>query len=118
MLERIEKLQIAILGLLLDLGLIIAVKSGVSSIAKNSVAVTGSAYEIVQSDSGKLDLSLNVRNADKSKAYAIAKSQMPIIMDYLKSKGFNVEKDVDVRSANGYYSYKTGYKFDFIKWSH
>ena len=109
MLEKIEKLQIAILGLLLALGLIIAVKSGVSSIAKNSVAVTGSAYEIVQSDSGKLDLSLNVRNADKSKAYAIAKSQMPIVMDYLKSKGFDVEKDVDVRSANGYYSYKTGY---------
>lgn len=109
MLERIEKLQIAILGLLLALGLIIAVKSGVSSMAKNSVAVTGSAYEIVQSDSGKLDLSLNVRNADKSRAYAIAKSQMPIIMDYLKSKGFDVEKDVDLRSAHGYYTYKTGY---------
>ena len=82
MLERIEKLQIAILGLLLAFGLIIAVKSGVAGIAKNSIAVTGSAYEIVQSDSGKLEISLNVRNADKSRAFAIAKNQMPVIFDY------------------------------------
>ena len=54
-LERIEKLQIAILGLLLAFGLIFAVKSGVTAFAKNSVSVTGSAYEIVESDSGNLD---------------------------------------------------------------
>lgn len=109
MLERIEKLQIAILGLLLAFGLIVAVKSGVSGINKNSIAVTGSAYEIVQSDSGKLEISLNVRNADKSKANAIAKSQMPIIFDYLKKKGIDTNKDVDVKSTHGYYTYKTGY---------
>ncbi len=107
MLERIEKLQIAILGLLLAFGLIVAVKSGVNGIARNSIAVTGSAYEIVKSDSGKLEISLNVRNADKSKAYATAKSQMPIIYAYLKKKGFDVNKDVDVKSASGYYTYKT-----------
>lgn len=109
MLERIEKLQIAILGLLLAFGLIVAVKAGVAGMAKNSVAVTGSAYEIVQSDSGKLEMSLNVKNTDKSRAYAVAKSQMPVVLDYLKSKGFDVEKDVDVKAANGYYSYKTNY---------
>ena len=109
MLERIEKLQIAILGLLLAFGLIIAVKSGVAGIAKNSIAVTGSAYEIVQSDSGKLEISLNVRNADKSRAFTIAKNQMPVIFDYLKKKGIDTEKDVIVKSPNGYYTYKTGY---------
>ena len=106
MLERIEKLQIAILGLLLAFGLIFAVKVGVSSVSKNSVTVTGSAYEIVQSDSGNLEISLNVRRPNKALAYSQAKKQLPVIIDYLKSKGFDVDKDVDVKSINGYVSYK------------
>ncbi len=106
MLERIEKLQIAILGLLLAFGLILAVKVGVSSVAKNSVTVTGSAYEIVKSDSGTLDVSLNVRRTTKPAAYADAKKQLPVIMNYLKSKGFDIDKDVNVKSINGYVSYR------------
>lgn len=106
MLERIEKLQIAILGLLLAFGLILAVKVGVSSVAKNSVTVTGSAYEIVKSDSGTLDVSLNVRRPTKAIAYSEAKKQLPVIIDYLKSKGFDIENDVNVKSINGYVSYK------------
>ena len=77
MLERIEKLQVAILGLLLAFGLIAAVKSGVSPFARNSVTVTGSAYEIVQSDSGNLEISLNVRRPTKALAYSAAKKQLP-----------------------------------------
>ena len=107
MLERIEKLQIAILGLLLAFGLIFAVKSGVSPFAKNSVTVTGSAYEIVQSDSGTMDISLNVRKATKAEAYSTAKKQLPEIMSYLKTKGFDPEKDVEVKSMEGYHTYKT-----------
>lgn len=106
MLERIEKLQIAILGLLLAFGLILAVKVGVSSVAKNSVTVTGSAYEIVKSDSGTLDVSLNVRRPTKAIAYSEAKKQLPVIIDYLKSNGFDIENDVNVKSINGYVSYK------------
>lgn len=106
MLERIEKLQLAILGLLIAIGLILAVKVGVSSVAKNSVTVTGSAYEIVQSDSGNLDISLNLRRPTKAMAYAEAKKQLPVIMEYLKSKGFDTEKDVDVKSISGYVTYR------------
>ena len=106
MLERIEKLQLAVLGLLIAIGLILAVKVGVSSVAKNSVTVTGSAYEIVQSDSGNLDISLNLRRPTKAMAYADAKKQLPVIMDYLKSKGFDIDKDVDVKSISGYVTYK------------
>lgn len=106
MLERIEKLQVAILGLLLAFGLIAAVKSGVSPFARNSVTVTGTAYEIVQSDSGNLEISLNVRRPTKALAYSAAKKQLPEILKYLESKGFDTKKDVDVKSMNGYESYK------------
>lgn len=107
MLERVEKLQIAILGLLLAFGLIFGIKSGVAPFAKNSVTVTGSAYEIVESDSGSLEIVLNVRRADKASAYAAAKKQLPEIISYLKSKGFDTDKNVEVKSMEGYYNYKT-----------
>lgn len=106
MLERIEKLQIAILGLLLAFGLILAVKVGVSSVAGNSVSVTGSAYEIVQSDSGNIELALNVRKPSKTAAYQSAKNQIPVVIAYLKSKGFDIDKDVNVKSASGYETYR------------
>lgn len=107
MLERIEKLQIAILGLLLAFGLVFAVKTGVSAVSKNSVTVTGSAYEIVHSDSGNIDVVLNIRKPSKSEAYAAAKKQLPIIIDYLKTKGFDTENEIDVKSIYGYVTYKT-----------
>jgi len=107
MLEKVEKLQIAILGLLIALGLMLAATMGVAPFKKNSVAVTGSAYEIVQSDSGDFEMTLNVKSPTKAQAYATAKKQLPIILDYLKSKGFDPSKDVDVKSMNGYYTYKS-----------
>lgn len=106
MLERIEKLQIAILGLLLAFGLIFAVKSGVSPFTKHSVTVTGSAYEIVKSDSGNMELSLNVKKPTKALAYATAKKQLPEVLNYLGSKGFDVNNDVNIKSINGYVTYK------------
>lgn len=107
MLERVEKLQIAILGLLLAFGLIFGIKSGVAPFAKNSVTVTGSAYEIVESDSGSLEIVLNVRKPDKASAYATAKKQLPEILAYLKAKGFDTDKNVETKSMEGYYNYKT-----------
>ncbi|MBQ8458687.1 SIMPL domain-containing protein [bacterium] len=106
MLEKIEKLQIAILGLLIAFGLIFAVKSGVSPFSKNSVTVTGSAYEIVTSDSGNLDVELEVQAPTKASAYSIAKKQLPEIMKYLKTKGFDINKEVEVKASTGYSSYK------------
>lgn len=106
MLERIEKLQIAILGLLLAIGFIIGVKSVVTPLSKNSVTVTGSAYEIVKSDSGNIEVSLNVRKPTKALAYSTAKAQVPVILEYLKSKGFDLDSDVDVKSMTGYPSYR------------
>ncbi len=107
MLERIEKLQIAILGLLLAFGLIFAVKSGVAPFKQNSVTVTGSAYEIVTSDSGTLEITLDVKRPTKALAYAAAREQLPKIKEYLSSKGIDVKKNIDVKAPYGYYSYKS-----------
>ena len=61
MLERIEKLQVISLGLLIALGLIISTQMVSSSLSKNVISVTGSAYEIVKSDSGTLNFDIVVK---------------------------------------------------------
>ena len=103
MFEKFEKFQIVWLSVGLASGLIIAVKTGTSAISNDSITVTGSAYEIVQSDSGRMEFSINARRADKQQAYSVIKKQLPQIMDYLKLNGIN---DIDVKTVNGYNTYK------------
>ena len=107
MLERIEKLQIAILGLLLAFGLILAVHIATTSFNKNSVDVTGSAYEIIESDSGVLEFCLKVQAPTKAQSYTIAKKQLPEVIKYLETKKIDTKKDINLKSVDGYYTYKT-----------
>ena len=103
MLERIEKLQIISLGVLLALGLVVSTKMVSSSMSKNVISVTGSAYEIVKSDSGTLDFNISVKRPTKQEAYTIAQSQYGIVEKYLKSKQI---KNIEKKTVNGYYTYK------------
>jgi hypothetical protein len=60
----------------------------------------------VTSDSGNLDVELEVKAPTKAAAQSVAKKQLPEIMKYLKEKGFDVKKDVEVKASNGYSSFK------------
>ena len=103
MLERIEKLQVVSLGILIGLALVVSTKMVSSSISKNEISVTGSAYEIVKSDSGKLSFNIATQAKTKAAAYQILKQQLPVVKKYLEEKGI---KDITVKNYNGYYSYK------------
>src|SRR5574344_667947 len=103
--EKFEKYQLSIFGLIIAVGLVCAVKIGTSSLSKDSISVTGSAYEIVQSDSGSMDLTLNVRRPTKAQASNIAQKQIPVVTEYLKGKGF-ADSDMDIKAPSGYFSYK------------
>lgn len=105
MFKNLEKYQLVSLGVILALGLIIAVHSVTKTMSKDSISVTGSAYEIVQSDSGSMELMLNVRKPTKAEALADAQKQLPLVKKYLTENGFKPE-DIDVKAANGYNSYK------------
>ena len=103
MLERIEKLQVISLGLLIALGLIISTQMVSSSLSKNVISVTGSAYEIVKSDSGTLNFDIVVKRPNKQDAYTAVQSQIKIVEKYLQAKNItNVEK----KTVNGYFTYK------------
>lgn len=103
MLERIEKLQVITLGAIIGFSLIISTKIVSSSLSKDIVTVTGSAYEIVKSDSGSLDFGLTVKKATKQEAYSALQTQLKIVKDYLQNKGIDT---LETKPLNGYYNYK------------
>ena len=103
MFEKLEKLQLVWLAVILALGLIFAVHAGVGAMSKDNISVTGSAFKIVQSDSARLEFELLSRKADKQTAYNTVKAQLPVVISYLKDKGLT---DIDVTASNGYVSYK------------
>ncbi len=103
MLERIEKLQVISLGVLLALGLVVSTKMVSSSISNNVISVTGSAFEVVKSDSGSLNFDIVIKRPTKQMAYADVQGQIKSVEKYLQDKGI---KNIDKKTVNGYYNYK------------
>ena len=103
MLERVEKLQIVTLGILIGLALIVSTKMVSSTISRNEISVTGSAYEIVKSDKGTLDFEIEVKKPTRQESYKTAQEQLKAVQQYLKTK--KIEK-VEVRTPNVYPVYK------------
>lgn len=103
MFDKLEKYQLVLLALILALGLIFATKSAVNSLSREGISVTGSAYEIVKSDSGRLSFTVNTQALTKAEAYQILRTQMPVIKKYLQEKGI---ENIDIKNYNGYYTYK------------
>ena len=103
MIERIEKLQIISLGLLVSIAIVISTQMISSTVSKNEISVTGSAYEIVKSDSGTLNFDIVIKRPTKQTAYSALQTQLKTVEDYLASKQI---KNIERKTINGYYSYK------------
>lgn len=105
MFEKLEKFQLVSLALILAFGLFFATKYATNSLSREGISVTGSAYEIVKSDSGKLAFDINIQAKTKAEAYSIMKKQLPVVKNYLAEKGVPLE-NIEVKTYNGYYTYK------------
>lgn len=103
MLERIEKLQALTVGILVVLTLIICTKIISTSFTSNVISVTGSAYEIVRSDSGTLNFDIVTKRTTKQETYTANQEQYKIVEKYLQDKQI---KKIDKKTINGYYNYK------------
>ncbi|MBQ7450455.1 SIMPL domain-containing protein [bacterium] len=114
MLEKIKEFQLSILGICLALGIIISSVVVTNNISKNAITVTGSAFKVVSSDSASWRFNITNRAANKTDAYKMTQKQIPIVKEYLKSKGIE-EKDIELLLPEGYEIYKTypnGYSSD------
>ena len=87
MFEKLEKYQLVLLALILAFGIFFATKYAVNSLSREGISVTGSAYEIVKSDSGRLSFVINTQAKTKAAAYKIMREQMPVVLAYIKEKG-------------------------------
>lgn len=103
MIERIEKLQVISLGILIGLALVVSTKMVSSTISKNEISVTGSAYEIIKSDKGTLDFEIEVKKSTRQEAYKTAQEQLASVKQYLKDK--KIEK-IEIKTPNIYPVYK------------
>ena len=108
MLEKIEKFQILILGLVLALGGIIAVGMVTNSMSNDTISVTGSYSQNVTSDSGMFEITLSSRKANKALSYGDLNRQTPIVVSYFE-KQENDKKDIDVKNPSGYDVYELNY---------
>lgn len=105
MYNKMKDFQLLLFGIVLVLGMLCSAKIIVDNLSQSGITVTGSAYEIVKSDSATLDLSINTRNADKAVAYAQLKNQIPAVVAYLIENGIK-EDEITVNAPQNYSSNK------------
>ncbi len=106
MYEKIRDFQLAILGVCLAIGLIFAALISTTNLSKDSISVTGSAFEVVKSDSANWTFSIKSREATKLQAYKKIKEQLPVVEQYVLSKGFTKDQ-IEIKLANSYETYKS-----------
>ena len=82
MIERIEKLQVLTVGLIIVLAILISTKVLITTFSGNTISLTGSAYEIVKSDSGSLSFNINVKRVNKNEAYNSLQTQLKLVEKY------------------------------------
>lgn len=103
--KKIEGFQILIVGLFFSLCLIISTSIVSSTLSRSGIEVTGSAVEIVKSDSASWDLDVTTTAANKKAAYDILVSDKNVVIDYLKSKGFT-DSNIEIKNTNAYPVFK------------
>ena len=105
MFERLEKIQIIILSIILATGLIVASLIFTGAFSKDQITVTGSAYKIVKSDSARLEIEIATKEINKALSYSLAQKQIPVVKNYLLAKGIK-DENIELKAPHGYYTYK------------
>lgn len=105
MIEKLAKIQVAMLGLILGLCLIIGASVLSSNFKKNEITVTGSAFEIVKSDSASWKFQIRTKAPTSMAAYNMLSAQKPIVEEFLIQSGVKKE-EIEYMGINNYATYK------------
>ena len=108
MLEKLEKFQVLLLGLIIAIGGIIATTIITSAMSKDVISVTGSSSQNVISDNGSFEFEIKAHAANKAAAYSIINKQRPLVVKYLNEQGFDV-KNIEAKALHGYDVYELNY---------
>ena len=107
MFEKITKIQLVLFALIVGLSLIIGAKTISNNFSKDEITVTGSASEIVTSDSGVWRFQIRTDGLTRNDAYKALTSQKPVVLEFLKNNGIK-DTEIEFLGINNYARYKTG----------
>lgn len=103
--KKIEGFQVLIVGIFFALSLIISTSIVSNTLSRSGIEVTGSAVAIVKSNSASWDLDVNTGAKNKKHAFDLLVANKNIVLNYLKSKGFN-DTEIQLQNANAYPVFK------------
>lgn len=110
MFEKVARIQIIlfafVLGACLIFALIASAKVISNNFSKDEITVTGSASEIVTSDSGVWRFQIKAQAPTRGEAYRALTSQKPVLLAFLKNSGIK-EAEIEFLGINDYARYKT-----------
>ena len=104
--EKFRDFQLAILGVCIAIGAIFAALIATNNLSNNNIQVTGSAYEIVKSDSANWTFTITAKAPTRLQAYKTVQGQIPEVKKYLTSNGIQ-ENQIELLLSNSYETYKT-----------
>ena len=114
MIEKLAKIQVVMLGLILGLCLIIGASVLSSNFKKNEITVTGSAYEIVKSDSASWKVQVSTKAPTSVEAYNKIMAQVPTVVEFLIQSGIKKEQ-ISYLGINNYPTYKRDAKGNYTQ---
>lgn len=121
MYNKLKDFQLTILGILFFMAVIYATLVITANLSKDNISVTGSAYEIVESNTASWSFRIESKTPDKFSAYNKLKTQIPVIVKYLKDNGID-EKHIEISAPTSYEIYqtnpKTGYTTNDVAFYH
>ena len=103
--EKLKEYQLTLLAIILSIGLIIAIAIGTKTMSQKGIYMTGSAEEIVTSDSATWNIILKTKKASISEAYKTLQSQIPVIKAFLIENGIE-ENNIELEPSSYWTSYK------------
>lgn len=104
-LKKIENYQLLLFGLFFSLSLIISTGMVSRTLSRSGIEVTGSAVEIVKSDSAAWDLDITTAAKNKKKAYDQLIKNKDLVLKYLLAKGF-LTNEIAIQNMNSYPVFK------------
>lgn len=123
MYEKIKDFQLTILAIVIGLSVIISACVVTKNISKDGISVTGTAYEVVKSDSASWKIEVSTQGKTNAQAYNTHAKQIPLVKEFLLSNGITPEQ-IDLQTVNSYPTYKvdmkTGYatnQIDFYNYT-
>lgn len=108
-LRKLVEYQVLIIGLFFSLCIIISASIITNTLSRSGLEVTGSAVQVVKSDSASWNLDITTNAKSMKQAYATLVSNKAVVMSYLKSKGF-ADSEIEVQNANASPVYKIAEK--------